>query len=136
MTFRFLFFMSALLFAGCASSTDVSSDESVRGYIGKTLALHRPMLLINHSDNFFGGPNDVISSRHVRYGLTEPGKYDAPRVFAELPPGHRVTIDAVREEVCVDAYYTAVYGRTTFPPTGKEVSFAYTGPPITYLGNR
>ncbi|MEA3212654.1 MAG: hypothetical protein QOE70_5711 [Chthoniobacter sp.] len=83
------------------------------------------MLLIKHSGYFFGGANDVMSRRHVRYGLTEPGTFSAPRVFAELPPGHRVTIDPIEEEVCFDAYQTVVYGRTTFPPTGKEVSFGY-----------
>jgi hypothetical protein len=44
-----------------------------------------------------------------------------------------LTIDAAREEVCVDAYQGVVYGHTTFPSTGKEVSFAYVCAPIRYL---
>jgi hypothetical protein len=125
MTFRFLFFLSALLFAGCAGSTDVSNHERFRNYVAQTVALRRPMLLIKHSGYFFGGANDVMSARYVRYGLTEPATYSMPRIFAELRPGHRVTIDAIRDEVCVDAYQTVLYGHTTFPPTGKEASFAY-----------
>ena len=122
---RSFFLLSALLFSGCAGSTDVSSNERFRTYVGQTATLRRPMLLVKHSDYFFGGSNDVMSARSVRYGMTEPGTYSAPRVFAELPPGHRVTIDAVRDEVCVDAYQTVVYGHTTLPDSGKEGSFAY-----------
>ena len=132
MTVRFLT-LSALLFAGCAGSTDVSSNKRVRGYVGQTMALRRPMLLIKHSGYLFGGGNDVMSRRPVRYGLTEPGTYSAPRVFAQLPPGHRITVDAIQEEVCFDAYQTVVYGRTTFPPTGKEASFACVCAPLTNL---
>jgi hypothetical protein len=62
-----------LLFAGCAGSTDVSSHERVRGSVGQTMALRRPMLLIQHSGYIFGGANYVRSRRHVTYGLTEPG---------------------------------------------------------------
>ena len=124
MSFRFLLLLP-LFCAGCADSTDVSSRKPFRAYIGKTVALRRDMLLIKHSGYFFGGVNDVMSARHVRYGLTEPGTYSAPRVFAQLPSGHRVTIDAVLDEAYFDAAPTVVYGRTTFPPTGKETGFAY-----------
>jgi hypothetical protein len=74
-----------------------------------------------------------MSRRHVHYGLTEAGTYRAPRVFAQLPDGHRITIEAIHEEVCVDAYQTVIYGHTTFPPTRKEVSFACVRAPLAYL---
>lgn len=130
---RILSVLSALLLVSCASSTDVASHVRVRGYVGRTIALRRPMLLVEHSGYFFGGANDVMSRRHARYGLTAPGTYREPRGFAELPVGHRVTIDAIDEETCVDAFQTVVYGRTIFPSTGKQVSFAYVCAPLMYL---
>lgn len=130
---RFLSLLLAMLFTGCASVVDVSTHDRVRGSVGQTMALRRPMLLIQHSGYIFGGADDVMSRRPVRYGLAEPGTYRAPRIFAELPSGHRVTIDAIDEETCIEAYQTVVYGRTTFPPSGRQVSFAYVCAPLVYL---
>lgn len=130
---RFLSVLSGLFLVSCASSTDMANDERVRGYVGRTIALRRPMLLVEHAGYFFGGANDVMSRRPARYGLTAPGTFREPRVFAELPAGHRVTIDAIDEETCFDAYQTVVYGRTIFPRTGQSVSFAYVCAPLIYL---
>jgi hypothetical protein len=56
-----------------------------------------------------------------------------PRVFSELPPGHRVIVDAILEESCIDTYQTVMYGRAIFSPAGKEISFAYMRAPLVYL---
>ena len=113
----------ALLCVGCASK-DASNREPFRSCVGQTVALDGPMLLVERSDYLFTCEG-VLSLRPVRYGLAEPGRYRTLHIFSELPPGQRIKINAVREEDVGDTYEIVVYGRTNFPATGKEVTFAY-----------
>jgi hypothetical protein len=124
MSLRFLCFFLALLCAGCATSKDASNREPFRSYVGQTVALDGPMLLIDRCGYLFGC-DGVVSLRPVRYGLVEPGRSRSLHIFSELPPGHRIKIDAVREEDVGDTYEIVVYGRTNFPASGKKVTFAY-----------
>jgi len=82
-------------------------------------------MLLTDSCGYLFGCDGVVSLRPVRYGLVEPNRSRSRHIFSELPPGHRIKIDAVREEDVGDTYEIVVYGRTNFPATGKEVTFAY-----------
>ncbi len=124
--------LSALILSGCVSSREVSNEEPYRAFVGRTVELHRPMLLVGHGGYFFGSSNEVMSARHAQYGLTDPGTYPSPRVAVKLPAGHPLTIDTVREEVCVDSYLAVMYGHTIFPPTGRRVTFAFLRAPMSY----
>jgi hypothetical protein len=124
MNWRFIVLFPALLCAGCFGSRDASVREPFRAYVHRTVELRCPMVLTEHGGYLFSS-NTVLSIRHVRYGLAEPGRYPGRRVFAALPPGHRLTIDAIRDEMAGDDYRIVIYGRTRFPTTGAEVSFAY-----------
>jgi hypothetical protein len=123
MRLRFLCLFLVLLCAGCASK-DASNREPFRSSVGQTVALDGPMLLTERCGYLFGG-GGVLSLRPVRYGLVEPGRGRPLHIFSELPSGYRLTIDAVREEDVGDNCEIVVYGRTNFPATGKEVTFAY-----------
>jgi hypothetical protein len=122
----------AAFFVGCAGATDLSQHERFRSRLGRSAELTRPMQLVQHGGYMLGPADGIMSSRSARYGLAAPGTYRDPRVSATLPAGHRVNLDRAQEEVFFDAYQTVVYGRTTFPTTGKKVTFAYVHPPMMY----
>ena len=46
-------------------------------------------------------------------------------ILGELPVGHHVTIDSVRDEAYGDFGQITAYGHTDIPPSNKQVSFAY-----------
>lgn len=112
-----------LLVTGC-SSTNLSNRDPFFDYVGRTVELRRPALVVERP-SIFGG--DVLARRYTKYGILDPSHRLTqiyPR-FTELPVGHRVRSDSVWDEVELDAEQIVAYGRTTIPPGTNEVQFAY-----------
>lgn len=117
---------AVLLFSavGC-SSTNISNCDPFYDYVGKTVELRRPVAVVARSSVWSGG-DGVLSLRPARYGIVDArnrGPYR--KVYAQLPVGHAVRIEKVRDEVAFDVQHIIAYGRTTIPPRNKEVRFAY-----------
>jgi hypothetical protein len=122
----FIFVFSALLLTGCVNSYNVSKKQPFRDYVGQTIPLQRPALLVGSASIWTGGVG-VPSVLSARYGLID---LDATNmgygpISGELPIGHLVTIDSVREEAWGDSGQVTAYGHTAIPPSTNQVSFAY-----------
>jgi hypothetical protein len=120
------FLVCPLLLVGCVNSYNISKRNPFHDYVGQTIELQRPALIVG-SASIWTSSEGVSSVLPARYGLID---LDATNmgfgpILGELPAGHRVTIDSVRAEAWGDADQITAYGRTTIPPSNNEVSFAY-----------
>lgn len=114
----------AIFFIGC-SSTDVSKREPFMAFVGQTVELRRPMVVVQQKNRWFNG-GSVVARRSIDFGLKDINKTDkTDHISAQLPVGHRVRIESIRDEVIVDGEWIVAYGWTTIPPNPKEVRFAY-----------
>ena len=110
---------------GCFLSYSVSGHKEFRPYIGQTVTLNRPLLLVEHHNALFGS-HGVKTLGSAQYGLIEPTNGgDSDIVFAKLPVGYSATIDSVHEEITGDNDVPVAYGRLINPATNQRVSFAY-----------
>ena len=111
--------------AGCFLSYSVSGHKAFRPYIGQTVTLTRPLLLVEHHSALFGS-HGVMTLGFARYGLAEPSNGgNSETVFAKLPIGYAATIDSVHEEIVGDNDVPVAYGHLIHPATGQRGSFAY-----------
>lgn len=121
-----MFAFSALFLAGCVNSYNVSTKKPFRDYIGQTVPLQRPALVVGSASIWTGsyGVPSVLSARYGLIDLNATNMGYGP-ILGELPVGHRVTIDSVRDEAWGDAGQITAYGHTAIPPSTNKVSFAY-----------
>jgi hypothetical protein len=117
---------SALLLTGCINSYNISTKKPFQVYVGRTVPLQRPALVVG-SASIWTRSDGVSSVLSARYGLID---LDATNmgygpILGELPVGHRVTIDSVRDEAWGDSGQITAYGHTTIPPSTNRVSFIY-----------
>src|SRR5688500_5758564 len=78
--------LAALLLcaAGC-SSTNISNRDPFYDYVGKTVELRRPAVLVSRHGIWSGG-DGVMSRRSAKYGLVDAGSRGPyGEVYAELP---------------------------------------------------
>ena len=121
-----IFVVFPLLVAGCVNSYNISKHSPFRDYVGQTVALQRPALVVG-SASIWTRSDGVSSVLFAHYGLID---LDATNmgygpIVGELPVGHRVTIDSVREEAWGDSGQITAYGHTAIPPSTNQVSFVY-----------
>lgn len=121
-----IFVFIPLLLVSCVNSYNVSSRDPFHNYVGQTVELQRPALVVG-SASIWTRSDGVPSVLSARYGLVDLGatNQEFGRILGELPTGHRVTIDSVRDEAWGDSGQITAYGHTTIPPSTNEVSFVY-----------
>jgi hypothetical protein len=115
-----------LLLVGCVNSYNVSNRNPFHNYVGQTVEHQRPVLVVD-SASIWTRSHGVPSVLSAHYGLIDLDATNRGfgRILGELPTGHRVTIDSVRDEAWGDSGQITAYGHTTIPPSTNEVSFAY-----------
>ena len=119
----------ALLVTGC-SSLDVSADRLFAPYVGAAIALQRPVILVTPSGNP-ATPEFLPRTSGAKYAmLVDDNRHPAspdvrPQIAAQLPAGHIITLQSVREEITLDRQDIVAYGRTRLPGHDREVTFAY-----------
>jgi hypothetical protein len=118
--------LNLVLLVGCVNSYNISKRSPFHDYVGQTLELQRPALVVG-SASIWSRSDGVPSVLSARYGLIDQ---DATNmgfgpILGELPAGHRVTIDSVRDEAWGDSGQITAYGHTAIPPSTNEVSFVY-----------
>ena len=128
MTRLLIFAFVPLLLVGCVNSYNVSKRSPFCDYIGQTVELQRPVLIVG-SASIWTSSYGVPSVLSARYGLIDldadtTNHWFGP-VLGELPAGHLVTIDSVRNEAWGDSGQVTAYGHTAIPPSTNEVSFVY-----------
>ncbi|HXD01235.1 MAG TPA: hypothetical protein VN048_17995 [Verrucomicrobiae bacterium] len=115
----FSLLLCPLLLAGC--STNLTKIAPYSEYIGRPLELCGPAAIINQYNE---GDRDFPSSFFVHYALVDPGRNGNGTVIGELPKGHHVWIDGIRNVVVFDGgEHIVAYGHTTIPPGTNMVSF-------------
>jgi hypothetical protein len=124
-----MFLFLSLLVTGC-SSTNVSQLDPFNNYVGHTVELQRPADVVAAPSFWWDGSSDGVMAMHpAEFGLINSGEImgrgEYGRVFLQLPVGHKVHIDCVRDEIVADEEQIIAYGHTTIPPATKEVRFAY-----------
>ena len=127
-----LFFclLLALIGGGC-SSVDVSGYHLFAQYVGPEIALQRPAVLVAPAGNpqnpgFL--PRTGVAKHAMLVDDTQgrPGwVWVKPKIAAQLPAGHLVTLQSVREEITLDRQDIVAYGHTRLPGSDREVTFAY-----------
>jgi hypothetical protein len=122
-----MLFFSALLISGCVNSYNVSKKQPFCDYVGRTVPLQRPALVVHCMSELGGGWAGVHSILYARYGLIDVADTNMGYgpVLGELPVGHHVTIVSVRDEAYGDAGWIIAYGHTAIPPSTNQVSFVY-----------
>jgi hypothetical protein len=131
-------------------SRDVSNLHPFSDYVGKTVALNRPVLLVKEGRGILGTSDvtrvhaspyviletngcanavDAIQKKeYEKYSRRGPGASDASaaeRTSIELPAGQLVTITKVSEDMVWDGDEIVAYGKVKPREFACEVSFAY-----------
>jgi hypothetical protein len=118
---------AALFLAGCVASYNVSNEEPFRNYVGQTVPLQCPALVVYSQNTWSTKSDGVPSVLYARYGLinVDATNLGFGPILGKLPAGHYVTIDSVRNEAWFESEQITAYGHTVIPPSTKQVSFAY-----------
>ena len=119
-----------LLVTGCRS-VDVSAYHLFAPYVGPEMALQRPVLLVAPTGDpaVPGFLPRTGAAKHAMLVDDTEGHPECvelkPKMATQLPAGHIITLQSVREEITLDRQDIIAYGRTRLPGDDREVTFAY-----------
>jgi hypothetical protein len=118
---------------GCTSSKNISKISPFSEYVGRTVSLNRPMLLLPegrgmwepaHFPRLRSSPFVLLDYEAARHaGFYSAGRHDTQT--QALAAGHAVIIDQVRDEIAFDAANIIAYGRVRPSGFTNDVRFAY-----------
>jgi hypothetical protein len=121
---KLLYVVPVLFLVGC-HSVNISNRDPFYDYVGRTVELREPVAVVGRQSYWNGSDRGVRSRKSAAYGLVSGSGHGYKAVHAILPAGHKVSLDSVWDEVVFDGQQIVAYGRTTIPPSTKEVRFAY-----------
>lgn len=116
--------LPALVLCGCISSKNISNRQPFSDYVGKTVTLNRPMILLKEGRGFWTGEAvpRVRVSPYVMYDGDKSVEKGAP---IKLPAGQQVKITKVCDEIMGDSANIIAYGTVVPPNATNRITFGY-----------